>query len=49
MFLRTPAFSIVFGARLVLEKHVVIAVRVKWPVKIDEVNGLILDVIPQDL
>jgi hypothetical protein len=38
-----------FGARLVLEKYVVVAVRIKWRVEIDEINGFILNVIPQDL
>ena len=38
-----------FGAGLVLEKHVVIAVRVKWRVKINEINRLTLNEIPQDL
>jgi hypothetical protein len=31
------------------EKHVVIAVRVKRRVEIDQVNRLILDVVPEDL
>ena len=38
-----------FGTGLVLEKRVVMAVRVKRRVKAHQINGLVLDVVPQDL
>jgi hypothetical protein len=37
------------GAGFVLEQNIVIPVRIKRRVKIDQVNGLIRDVIPQDI
>jgi hypothetical protein len=36
-------------AGFILKKHVVIAVRIKRRIEINEVNGFILDVIPHDL
>ena len=36
-------------ARFVLEQHVVIAVGIERRVQIDQVNRLVLDVVPQDI
>ena len=37
------------AARFVAKQHVVIAVRVKRRVEIDEINRLVLDIVPQNL
>lgn len=37
------------GAALVFEQDVVIAVRIERRIEVDKVNGLILDVFPQNL
>ncbi len=37
------------GAGFVFEEDVVIAVRIKGRVEVDQVDGLVLDVFPQDV
>lgn len=37
------------GPALVFEQNVVVAVGIEWRVKVDQVNGLVPDVFPQDI